>query len=346
MSRSNRDPGAGGLEHVIPIEDASCAQAVFGPLHRHLAMIQEGFRRPNARGADAHRLTVDAGGNTIVLRAPQGGEHDIRRATEIVAALVDLYERKHAVGEGDVLAAISLTGEQAPGQQRRPSLQQVGGLTLRTPRQIHYVEALRDQDIDLIFGVGPAGTGKTFLAAAVAVEAMRQERVDRIVVTRPAVEAGERLGFLPGDLTEKVDPYLQPIWDAFRVHMSETELKTRRERRLIEVAPVAFMRGRTLSNAFVIVDEAQNMTTQQMKMVLTRLGEGSRMVVTGDPSQVDLPSSVRSGLSHALAILAGLPGVETVRFAAQDVVRHRLVGRIIEAYDDDERRGRGGPHDA
>jgi phosphate starvation-inducible PhoH-like protein len=221
-------------------------------------------------------------------------------------------------------------------------LPQLGGLTLRTPRQVHYVEALRDENIDLIFGVGPAGTGKTFLAVAAAVEALKQERVDRIIVTRPAVEAGEKLGYLPGDLSEKVDPYLQPIWDAFRGQMGETDLKARRERRQIEVAPLAFMRGRTLSNAFVIVDEAQNATQLQMKMVLTRLGEGSRMVVTGDPSQVDLPRTDQSGLAHAVSILEDVRGVEVIRFATQDVVRHRLVAQIVEAYHRDEGARGGG----
>jgi phosphate starvation-inducible PhoH-like protein len=324
-------------DHVVSIADGSSAQAVFGPLHRHLALIQEAFRTPGARGEGAHSLSVNARGNDVLLHGSEGAEKDFRRAERIIDALVDLYRRTHKVGEADVLAAIAFTESESDDRRRPVELQQLGGLTLRTPRQVHYVEALRDPDIDLIFGVGPAGTGKTFLAVAAAVEAMRNENVTRIVVTRPAVEAGERLGFLPGDLTEKVDPYLQPIWDAFRSQMGESELKTRRERRVIEVAPVAFMRGRTLSNAFVIVDEAQNMTTPQMKMVLTRLGEGSRMVVTGDPSQVDLPASTRSGLSHALGILAGVPGVETIRFATQDVVRHRLVGRIIEAYDADER---------
>jgi phosphate starvation-inducible PhoH-like protein len=217
----------------------------------------------------------------------------------------------------------------------------LGGLTLRTPRQVHYVEALRDEDIDLIFGVGPAGTGKTYLAVAAAVEALKQERFDRIIVTRPAVEAGEKLGYLPGDLAEKVDPYLQPIWDAFRSQMSEADLKARRERKQIEVAPLAFMRGRTLSNAFVIVDEAQNATVLQMKMVLTRLGEGSKMVVTGDPSQVDLVRNDQSGLAHAITILETVEGVEVIRFASQDVVRHRLVAQIVEAYHRDEG-GRGG----
>jgi phosphate starvation-inducible PhoH-like protein len=323
-------------ERVITLGDS--AQAVFGPLHRHLAHIQEAFRDPNApRGAPAYSVTLDAQGDRLIVRARAAA--DLERAQRIVDAVADLARRKGSVREGDVLAAISFS-EGATENTGPIRLPQLGGLTLRTPRQVHYVEALRDEKIDLIFGVGPAGTGKTFLAVAAAVEALKQERVDRIIVTRPAVEAGERLGFLPGDLAEKVDPYLQPIWDAFRSQMSENDLKTRRERRQIEVAPVAFMRGRTLSNAFVIADEAQNATILQMKMVLTRLGEGSRMVVTGDPSQIDLVRPDQSGLAHAISILEDLPGVEVIRFAAQDVVRHRLVAHIVEAYHRDES-GRG-----
>jgi phosphate starvation-inducible PhoH-like protein len=312
------------------------AQAVFGPLHRHLAHIQEAFRDPNApRGAPAYRVTLDARGDQLAVRARAECGPDIERVQRIIDALAELARRKSRVREGEVLAAISFSEGQidAPGPLTLP---QLGGLTLRTPRQVHYVEALRDEAIDLIFGVGPAGTGKTYLAVAAAVEALKQERVDRIVVTRPAVEAGEKLGYLPGDLAEKVDPYLAPIWDAFRSQINENDLKARRERRQIEVAPLAFMRGRTLSNAFVIVDEAQNATILQMKMVLTRLGEGSRMVVTGDPSQIDLVRVDQSGLAHSITILERLSGVEVIRFAAQDVVRHRLVARIVEAYDRNE----------
>jgi phosphate starvation-inducible protein PhoH and related proteins len=326
----------GELMHVAVLSDPGVAQAVFGPLHRHLAHIQEAFRDPAApRGAPAYRLTLDAQGDHLTLRARAGGAADIARATRIIDALADVARRRGKVREGEVLAAISFSEgpNAAPGPMTLP---QLGGLTLRTPRQVHYVEALRDEAIDLIFGVGPAGTGKTFLAVAAAVEAMKQERVDRIIVTRPAVEAGEKLGYLPGDLAEKVDPYLAPIWDAFRSQMNENDLKTRRERRQIEVAPLGFMRGRTLSNAFVIVDEAQNATVLQMKMVLTRLGEGSRMVVTGDPSQVDLLRPEHSGLAHAIAILEDIEAVEVIRFATQDVVRHRLVAAIVDAYHRDE----------
>jgi phosphate starvation-inducible PhoH-like protein len=328
---------------TITLGDTTIAQAVFGPLHRHVAQIQEAFRDPSApRGAPAYRLTLDAQGDKLIVRAGAGATSaDFVRAQRIIEAIADLARRKGRVREGEVLAAISFsegqTDSQAPLQ-----LPQLGGLVLRTPRQVHYVEALRDENLDLIFGVGPAGTGKTFLAVAAAVEAMKQERVDRIIVTRPAVEAGEKLGYLPGDLAEKVDPYLQPIWDAFRSQMSENDLKARRERRQIEVAPLAFMRGRTLSNAFVIVDEAQNSTVLQMKMVLTRLGEGSRMVVTGDPSQIDLVRPDQSGLAHAISILEEVQGVEVIRFAAQDVVRHRLVAHIVEAYHRDEGARGGG----
>jgi phosphate starvation-inducible PhoH-like protein len=323
------------VERTIKLSEPGVAQAVFGPLHRHVAHIQEAFRDPKApRGAPAYSVTLDAQGDELRVRARSAA--DLERVQRIVDSLAEMARRKARVREGEVLAAISLS-EGADGAPPGPmTLPQVGGLTLRTPRQVHYVEALRDENIDLIFGVGPAGTGKTFLAVAAAVEAMKQERVDRIIVTRPAVEAGEKLGYLPGDLAEKVDPYLQPIWDAFRSQMGENDLKTRRERRQIEVAPLAFMRGRTLSNAFVIVDEAQNSTILQMKMVLTRLGEGSRMVVTGDPSQIDLVRPDQSGLAHAIAILENLDGVEVIRFAAQDVVRHRLVAQIVEAYHRDE----------
>jgi phosphate starvation-inducible PhoH-like protein len=327
-------------EHTLTITlaEAGVAQAVFGPLHRHLANIQEAFRDPSApRGQPAYRVTLDAQGDRLIVRAQS--QADLERVQRIVDALAEHARRKGRVREGEVLAAISFSEGQT--ETAGPiHLPQLGGLTLRTPRQVHYVEALRDEAIDLIFGVGPAGTGKTFLAVAAAVEALKQERVDRIIVTRPAVEAGEKLGYLPGDLAEKVDPYLQPIWDAFRSQMSEHDLKARRERRQIEVAPLAFMRGRTLSNAFVIADEAQNATILQMKMVLTRLGEGSRMVVTGDPSQIDLVRPDQSGLAHAISILEMIEGVEVIRFATQDVVRHRLVAQIVEAYHRDES-GRG-----
>ncbi|NWG54190.1 MAG: PhoH family protein [Hydrogenophilaceae bacterium] len=337
----NETNGGGALEHVIRLETAEIAQAVCGPLHRNLALIQEDFREAGAaRGKPRYGVVLDAQGTDVRLRAGAEAAESLKRASAIVETLAAHARAGKGVADQDVRAAIAFSHAGGAEKDGPHSLQRIGGLTLRTPRQAHYVEALRDDGVDLIFGVGPAGTGKTFLAVAAAVEALKAERVARIVVTRPAVEAGEKLGYLPGDLAEKVDPYLQPIWDAFRSQMGETDLRNRRERRVIEVAPLAFMRGRTLADAFVIVDEAQNATVLQMKMVLTRLGEGSRMVVTGDPSQSDLPRAEQSGLAHALSILEGLPGVEVIRFATQDVVRHRLVARIIEAYDEDEARRR------
>ena len=206
-------------------------------------------------------------------------------------------------------------------------------ITPRSPNQAAYLKALEERD--LVFALGPAGTGKTYLAVAAAVSFMRQRRIERIILSRPAVEAGERLGFLPGDLKEKVDPYLRPLYDALQDMLPEGKLQTRIEQGQIEIAPLAFMRGRTLSHAFVILDEAQNTTPAQMKMFLTRLGEGSRMVVTGDPTQIDLPAGAPSGLADAAAKLAGIPEVATVRFDRSDVVRHPLVTKIVEAYEND-----------
>jgi phosphate starvation-inducible protein PhoH and related proteins len=212
-------------------------------------------------------------------------------------------------------------------------------IAARSVTQAVYVKALREHE--LVFGLGPAGTGKTYLAVAAAVDLLMTGRVERIILSRPAVEAGERLGFLPGDLREKVDPYLRPIFDALNDMLPADQLAKRLGNGEIEVAPIAFMRGRTLSHAFVILDEAQNTTPVQMKMFLTRLGEGSRMVVTGDPTQVDLPVGSRSGLADALDAMRGVEDIAVVRFSEQDVVRHQLVARIVGAYEARDRAGRG-----
>lgn len=202
----------------------------------------------------------------------------------------------------------------------------------RTPNQRLYLKAIMGHDIS--FGVGPAGTGKTYLAVAAAVDAFERGTVERIVLTRPAVEAGERLGFLPGDLTQKVDPYLRPLYDALFDLMGFEKSQRLMERQSIEVAPLAYMRGRTLNNAFVILDEAQNTTPEQMKMFLTRIGFGSRAVITGDITQIDLPKGVPSGLKHATRILDGVRGIAITRFTSKDVVRHPLVARIVDAYEE------------
>ena len=202
--------------------------------------------------------------------------------------------------------------------------------------QKQYVDAIKKNSI--VFGVGPAGTGKTYLAVALAVAAMKNHEVDRIILTRPAVEAGEKLGFLPGDLAEKVDPYLRPLYDALQEMMGEDNYLRHIESGKIEIAPLAYMRGRTLSNSFIILDEAQNTTKEQMKMFLTRMGENSRIVVTGDVTQIDLPSSVESGMKNALEVLKDVDGIKIVRLTSKDVVRHELVTRIINAYEKFENR--------
>ncbi|HEX3884469.1 MAG TPA: PhoH family protein [Stellaceae bacterium] len=212
-------------------------------------------------------------------------------------------------------------------------------IAARSVTQAAYIKALRESE--LVFGLGPAGTGKTYLAVAAAVDLLMAGRVERIILSRPAVEAGERLGFLPGDVRDKVDPYLRPIFDALNDMLPGDQLQKRMASGEIEVAPLAFMRGRTLAHAFVILDEAQNTTPVQMKMFLTRLGEGSRMVVTGDPTQVDLAPGARSGLADALDALRGVPEAAIVRFTEQDVVRHNLVARIVGAYEARDRAGRG-----
>lgn len=321
------------MNRTISIPDSAAAKDIFGPLHRHVALIQDSFRK-----GESHTVDIRVSGNEVMLTSDDAQE--LARAEGIFATLVRHFALRRKLREAEIRAAISFATPNADGEVELRDLPTLGTFTLQTPRQQRYVEAMRSEEKPLVFGVGPAGTGKTFLAVTAAVEALRNGLVDKIIVTRPAVEAGERLGFLPGALEEKVDPYLQPIWDAFRSQMRDDELKQRREQNKIEVAPIAFMRGRTLTNAFVIVDEAQNATIQQMKMVLTRLGQGSQMVVTGDPSQIDLPNERMSGLDHALSILGRMRRIEVVRFTAQDVMRHDLVAEIVEAYDSDERRRR------
>jgi phosphate starvation-inducible PhoH-like protein len=287
----------------------------------------------------------------------QMGVHILRRGNRLAvigqrpereaaaAVLRGLYGRIQAgrtVSAGDIDAAIRLGqpggGLMDDGEQFE--MFQGGRYELRTrkkpidPRtetQKAYVRALFDHE--LAFGIGPAGTGKTYIAVAVGVTMLISGAVERIVLSRPAVEAGERLGFLPGDMKDKIDPYMQPLYDALNDFLPAKQVQKLMEEKRIEIAPLAFMRGRTLSNAFVVLDEAQNATTMQMKMFLTRLGEGSRMVVTGDRTQVDLPKGTASGLADAERILAGVKGVSFTYFTARDVVRHPLVARIIDAYD-------------
>jgi phosphate starvation-inducible PhoH-like protein len=277
-----------------------------------------------------HRLDVDITprGNRLAVR---GGESSRNAARDVLMALYNRARRGLDITKGEVEGAIRMREAQEtniPGNAIRTRRKLV---MARTPTQGTYIDAIRRNE--LVFGIGPAGTGKTYLAVACAAEALMNGEVDRIVLSRPAVEAGERLGFLPGDMKEKVDPYLRPLYDALYDMMPASLVAKGIAENQIEIAPLAFMRGRTLSSAFIILDEAQNTTPQQMKMFLTRLGEGSRMVVTGDPTQVDLPSGVSSGLADAVSVLKGVQGVASVGFTNSDIVRHALVGRIVAAYD-------------
>ena len=314
----------------LSFDDNALLQMLVGQHDRNLVRIEQllGVR-------------IDSRGNQLAI---SGASEAIAQANAAITALYERLRRGQTVEAGDVDAAIRFAqvggaaqaGDAVTIRTRKRVIQP------RTPTQRDYVEAIRDRD--LVFGLGPAGTGKTYLAVAMAVTMLTAGSVERIILSRPAVEAGERLGFLPGDLKDKVDPYLRPLYDALHDMLPADQIDKRLESGEIEVAPLAFMRGRTLAHAFVILDEAQNTTAMQMKMFLTRLGEGSRMVITGDLSQIDLPSGVPSGLRDAIDTLNGVEGVRFVNFSDRDVVRHDLVARIVRAYDSrDRRRAAGQP---
>jgi phosphate starvation-inducible PhoH-like protein len=273
-------------------------------------------------------------GNVVSIAGPAGSAEAAR---SVLAELWRLASGNEPVGPAEIDAALRLKPQAEPQTESQSA---TSGLPVirtrrktiaaRTTTQGEYVRAMEQSE--LVIGTGPAGTGKTYMAVAQAVAALQNGQVDRIVISRPAIEAGERLGFLPGDLREKIDPYLRPIYDALNELLSPEQVEKRIEAGIIEIAPLAFMRGRTLAHCFVILDEAQNTTVVQMKMALTRLGEGSRMVVTGDPGQIDLPGGIRSGLIDAIDILRDVEGVSIVQFNDSDVVRLPLVARIIRAY--------------
>jgi phosphate starvation-inducible PhoH-like protein len=275
-------------------------------------------------------------GNLITF---DGDEHETQAGEHVVRELTKLIERGHQL-DAETIAAVTgaLDAHESPARVLEDVLWQHRGLRVapKTVNQKRYVDSIRSSTIT--FGVGPAGTGKTFLAVAMAAAALARHEVNRIILTRPAVEAGERLGFLPGDLMAKVDPYLRPLFDALHDMLDPEKVSQYLERGVIEIAPLAFMRGRTLNDSFVILDEAQNTTPEQMKMFLTRLGFGSRMVVTGDITQVDLPREQQSGLIVVGEVLGAIEGIEFLRFGGEDVVRHKLVQRIVEAYDEHSQR--------
>lgn len=315
--------------HLVPL--------LYGEQNVHLSILED-------------RLGVDIAsrGNQLVI---SGTAEKLELARIALNSLWKRLRKDLPVGEAEIDAVVRLadgntdksTRDLALSAFEQPEKNKIktrhSPISARTPVQAAYLEAMEKSE--MVFGLGPAGTGKTWLAVAKAVAMLQSGAVDRIILCRPAVEAGERLGFLPGDMQEKVNPYLRPIFDALHEMMTAEQVVKRLAQNEIEIAPLAFMRGRTLSNAFVILDEAQNTTSEQMKMALTRLGENSRMVITGDPSQIDLPKNITSGLKEAERILNGVEGISFVRFTEKDVVRHRLVSRIVGAYDAHEKQKNG-----
>ncbi len=302
-------------------ENYDTMMSVFGELDENIEKI-----------TDAFDVDVFALGSSVKI---SGEENDVDGAMRAIDALEKLSRKQplkaqqvsmvigyaKAGGDFDVNDLMGTVAITARGKIIRP----------KTLGQKKYVDAIKKNSI--VFGVGPAGTGKTYLAVALAVYALKNKEIDKIILTRPAVEAGEKLGFLPGDLNEKVDPYLRPLFDALQEMIGQEAYQRHIERGSIEIAPLAYMRGRTLSNSFIILDEAQNTTREQMKMFLTRMGENSRIVVTGDITQIDLPHNVTSGMADAIDVLKDVEGIEIVRLTAKDVVRHELVTKIIQAYE-------------
>jgi phosphate starvation-inducible PhoH-like protein len=316
-------------EITLTFEDNRLASLVFGQFDQNLAHLE---RRLG--------VVANANGNRVTIKGSPEASEQARRVLEM------LYERTRegmAIALGDVDGAIEETTAQgtlfstdeAPAAGHtgfdQISTRKRGPVRARNAAQNTYIKLLKQQE--LVFAEGPAGTGKTWLAVGHAVSLLEQGLAERLILSRPAVEAGERLGFLPGDMREKVDPYLRPIYDALYDFMEARHVERGLATGMIEIAPLAFMRGRTLTNSVVLLDEAQNTTSMQMKMFLTRLGEGSRMIVTGDPTQIDLPPGQKSGLVEAVRILGGVEGIGRVTFKEQDVVRHDLVRRIVTAYD-------------
>ncbi len=301
--------------------DNSLLPALFGSHNSHLAQIEQKLE-----------VVLNSRGNAVSV----AGTPEAQDAVEtVLGGLYARLKKGDAIEAADVDGALRLaisggnSGAQISAEEFAVKTRK-RQITPRSPQQVAYLQAI-DQN-DLVFGLGPAGTGKTYLAVAKAVEGLLKGEIDRLILSRPAVEAGEQLGFLPGDMREKIDPYLRPLYDALHDMLPANQVAKKMENGEIEIAPLAFMRGRTLADAFVILDEAQNTTAVQMKMFLTRLGNNARMVITGDLSQVDLPSGVRSGLRDAVEILEKVKGVSFVHFSEADVVRHKLVARIVRAY--------------
>ena len=313
------NPGSAETRLQMSFDDNSLLPQLFGDGDQHLARIER-----------ALGISLASRGNRLAI---SGNAARAELARSALAGLYDRLKRGHEVDAQAVDAALRMAPQRGgePWSDSDEIRTRKRRIAPRGPVQAQYIKALRSHE--MVFGLGPAGTGKTYLAVAMAVDMLMNGKVERIVLSRPAVEAGERLGFLPGDLKEKVDPYLRPLYDALHDMLPGDQVVKRITSGEIEIAPLAFMRGRTLANAYVILDEAQNTTPVQMKMFLTRLGENARMAVTGDLSQIDLPKGARSGLTDAIETLGGVEGIAMIRFSEADVVRHPLVARIVTAYD-------------
>jgi phosphate starvation-inducible PhoH-like protein len=304
--------------------------SLFGFNDSHLNFIENRFK-----------TSMVLRGNELTLK---GSEEEIVKIEKVFDEMIYMLKRNKHLTEQDIKTVTELIDGTidtiTPKVAERSKVNQIifpgvkDAVKARTPRQAEYYDKVLEND--LVFAIGPAGTGKTFLAVAMALAALRNNEVGRIVLSRPAVEAGESLGFLPGDLSEKIDPYLKPLTDSLQFMLSGEKVKNLMEKKVIEIIPLAYMRGRTLNNAFIILDEAQNATTIQMKMFLTRLGSNSKAIITGDVTQIDLPNKSLSGLMNAKKILTNIEGIEFVYFDNRDVVRHRLVAEIIKAYELDE----------
>ncbi|RKU27303.1 phosphate starvation-inducible protein PhoH [Candidatus Poribacteria bacterium] len=308
----------------VPIQNNAEVQALFGNSDEFLKIIEDDFDVRVVLKSDSIAVLGDNQQQiNRVISVLESLLYRIRKGERILTTDINYLIRASESDDTDTL-------DQSPAESI-PVFSKRGVIRPKTSGQKRYVEAIKNND--LVFGIGPAGTGKTYLAMAMAVSALKNGQVSRIILTRPAVEAGERLGFLPGDIAAKVDPYLRPLYDALYDMMPPDSLDNYIERNIIEVAPIAFMRGRTLNNSFVVLDEAQNATIEQMKMFLTRLGFDSKAVVTGDITQTDLPTHKTSGLADAQNVLDGIKGIHFIYFSKVDVVRHELVQRIIEAYE-------------
>ena len=315
-------------EKKIFTENTEISAAIFGGLDANAELIEKEYGVVLTENSDGDGLSVRISGEN-----PDG----VEKAASVVSALKKIAQVNGSVSQREVAYSISMIND---GRQEELNFIDSSTVCLtsrgkpisaKTAGQKEYISAVKNNTV--VFGVGPAGTGKTFLAVALAVKALRSKEVARIVITRPAVEAGERLGFLPGDLQSKIDPYLRPLYDALYEMLGADACQRYVERGTIEIAPLAYMRGRTLDDSFIILDEAQNTSPEQMKMFLTRLGNNSKAVITGDLTQTDLPAGMRSGLSEAVKILNGVEGIAIHRFTGRDVVRHRIVQKIINAYE-------------